>query len=83
MAMINLFGQERYVNDSAIQYFKFHFPDKYKGKWAVHDLITETYDYIGKDYKFCKQKADELNASMTMEFRTWAYKRMLEHGMYD
>lgn len=81
MATINLFGQERYVNDSAIRYFKFYHPEKYHGKWSVYCTIDCCYDYIGSGYKFCKKKAEELNASLSRETREWAYKRLLEN--YD
>lgn len=79
MATMEINGCTRYVSDSHIRYFEFFFPEKYKGKWAVYCKIDCCYEYIGSGYKFCKKKAEELNASLSRETREWAYKRLLEN----
>jgi hypothetical protein len=34
---------------------------KYKGKWAVFDTVSRTFNWIGRGKRFCEKKAKELN----------------------
>lgn len=34
---------------------------KYKGKWAVFDTVSRTFNWIGRGKRFCERKAKELN----------------------
>lgn len=34
---------------------------KYKGKWAVFDTVSRTFNWIGRGKRFCEKKANELN----------------------
>ena len=35
---------------------------KYKGKWAILDIVSNTYYDIGKGYKNCVESCKRLNA---------------------
>lgn len=36
---------------------------KYKGKWSVYAVKSNTFHYIGCGKKFCEKKVKELNNS--------------------
>lgn len=55
---------------------------KYKGKWAIYDPVSCTYDYIGAGKRKCVEAAKRLNATLTPEdikaYRDIMLRRALE-----